>query len=74
MSTPCRPCDLLACVPPNDLETYNLDGIPPRPLPPVIPPVPPSFGNDTLFWCCECPDDPFAYPSIPLESESETPL
>lgn len=46
-------CLSLICVPPNDLEIYSLDGIPPRPLPPTPIPVN-TVGNDSLDSCCDC--------------------
>jgi DNA-binding beta-propeller fold protein YncE len=54
----CRRCNTLICVPPDDLRSYNLQGLPPAPLPPALPPEPPArFGNDPVQFCVDCGDE-----------------
>lgn len=46
----CRPCQSVDCVPASDY-TYDLQGLPPSPLPPVAPVAPP-FSNDAVYYTC----------------------
>lgn len=46
-------CQIIACTLPPDVE-FDLQGLPPTPLPPVPPSPPLPFGNDAIEFCCDC--------------------
>jgi len=56
MSKPCIPCIKIDCVVEPDVNIYSLQGLPPQPLPPVIPVPAGDYSNSQVQFNPDCPE------------------